>query len=82
MTVKEVKYPFVECTTLADDMKMKGWSWQTEWHYVNTPWISESGKDLTDYPDIDGLDPQNLTLSTEDLISWLKYSKGYNESFT
>lgn len=27
LTVKESNYPFVECTTLADDIRMRGGSW-------------------------------------------------------
>jgi hypothetical protein len=78
ITVKEDKHMFVECTTAADDMKMKGWSWQTEWHYVNTPYVSDANKDISDFPSFDGYDSQNLTLVVEDLISWLKYSAGYD----
>jgi len=28
LTVKEGDYPFVECATLADDIRMKGGQWQ------------------------------------------------------
>lgn len=41
LTVKEDHYPFVECTTLADDMRYSGWSWESLWHYVDTPYLDE-----------------------------------------
>jgi hypothetical protein len=28
LTIKESNYPFVECATLADDIRMKGGQWQ------------------------------------------------------
>ena len=49
-TEKESEYPFVECATLADDIKYKGGGWQSEWHFIDTPWFSE-GKNISDYPD-------------------------------
>ena len=39
ITYKEDKHPFVECTTLADDIKYHGGSWQKEWHYIDQPWL-------------------------------------------
>lgn len=63
-------------------MRERGWSWQTEWHYVNTPYLDEVDKEISDYPDYKDNTPQNLTLVISDLVSWLKGSKGYNNSYT
>ena len=35
---KEGDYPFVECATLADDIKYTGGGWQSDWHFVDNPW--------------------------------------------
>lgn len=42
--VKESSYPFVECATLADDIKRTGGGWQSDWHFVDTPFLDEGGK--------------------------------------
>lgn len=36
---KEKSYPFVECATLADDIKYIGGGWQSDWHFVDLPWF-------------------------------------------
>ena len=36
---KEDQYPFVECATLADDIKYIGGSWQSDWHFTDIPWF-------------------------------------------
>ena len=41
---KEDKYPFVECTTWADDTRRDGGGWQSTWHYVGIPLVGEEGK--------------------------------------
>ena len=74
-------YPFVECTTLADDMKYSGWSWQSNWHYVDTPFLDEGDK-ASDFPDYGGYTTQNITLVMSDLVDWLKGSAGYQNSVT
>lgn len=39
MTNLEDRYPFVECATFADEIKAKGGSWQSGWHFVDTPYL-------------------------------------------
>jgi len=48
-TEKEGDHPMVECSTFADDVKWKGQSYQSTWHYVNVP-LYESRKDRRRYP--------------------------------
>lgn len=39
MVTSEGAYPFVECATFADEIKAKGGSWQSGWHFVDTPYL-------------------------------------------
>ena len=68
-------YPFVECTTLADDMKYNGWSWQSDWHYDDIPFLDEGGS-ISDYPKY-VFNVNNITLDIESMIDWLKGKSGY-----
>ena len=49
MIVSEGSYPFVECATFADEIKGKNGTWQSNWHFVDTPYLDQ-GDDLSDYP--------------------------------
>jgi hypothetical protein len=48
LTYKEGNYTFVECVTLADDIKYHGGGWQSSWHFVDTPYLDEGGS-IDDY---------------------------------
>lgn len=50
ITESEGDHPFVECATFADEIKGEGYSWQSEWHYDNQPYMIEGGSP-SDYPD-------------------------------
>lgn len=53
----EGSHPFTECATFADDCKGKGYSFQSNWHYINLPYLDEAGTTLDDFdfvqPDVD-----------------------------
>ncbi len=49
MTHLEGEYPFVECSTFADEIKGKGGYWQSGWHFIDTPLLDEGGS-VNDYP--------------------------------
>ena len=44
----EGDHSFVECATYGDDMKGKGGSYQSGWHFIDTPYLDEGG-DISDY---------------------------------
>jgi hypothetical protein len=46
----EGDHPFVECVTFADDIKYKGGSYQSGWHFIDTPFLDEGG-DISDFPE-------------------------------
>ena len=39
LTKKEGKHPMVECAIFADDIKYKGGLYQSQWHYVDQPYL-------------------------------------------
>lgn len=49
MTSLEGDYPFVECSTFADEIKSKGGSYQADWHFIDNPFLDEGGS-IDDYP--------------------------------
>jgi len=55
--VEEGDHPFTECATFADNIKSKGYSFQSDWHFINIPYLDEEGTKLDDFdftiPDVD-----------------------------
>ena len=45
----EDQHPFTECATFADDVKGKGYSFQSNWHFINLPYLDEPGTTLDDF---------------------------------
>lgn len=43
LTKLENKQPFVECAVFADDIKFKGGSYQSPWHFFDKPLLDEGG---------------------------------------
>ncbi len=72
----------MECVTLADDMKYNGWSWQSDWHYVDTPYLDEGGS-ISDYPKYSGINlDTNITKVMSDIVNWLKNTGDYKTTKT
>ena len=67
LTAGEADHPFVECATFADDIKYHGGAWQSDYHFVDNPFIEE-GK-TTDYTI--AISPHNLTYGIESIVQWL-----------
>lgn len=38
-TIGERDHAFVECSTWADDVKARGGSFQSNWHFIDTPFL-------------------------------------------
>lgn len=49
-SLKERRYPFVECATLADDIKYRGGGWQSDWHFIDQSWFDD-GLKPEDFPE-------------------------------
>ena len=69
-------HPFVECATMADGIKSMGGSYQSTWHYVDTPYVDTPGKTIDDYPNFVP-DVYDNTMALNGLIAWLKHDEGY-----
>ena len=67
LTAGEGNYPYVECATFADDIKYHGGAWQSDFHFVDNPYIAE-GK-ASDYSIVNA--KHNLTYGVEMIIQWL-----------
>jgi len=74
LTKKEDKYPFVECSTLADDIRMAGGQYQEGWHFVDNPFV-DSGS-ISDYPKFKFSD-KNITRVIPELVNWLTNTGDY-----
>jgi len=72
----EDKYPFVECAPFADTIKGQGYSYQKEWHFVNTPYLDDS-QDISKY-NFQDYRAQNITVVISDIINWLSHNKESN----
>ena len=57
--IEEGSHPFTECATFADDIKHKGYSFQSDWHFINLPYFDEGGS-AEDYPDFHMKDTDNF----------------------
>ena len=78
-TTHEKNHAFVETATFADDLKYHGEMWQSDFHFLNTPWI-ETGSE-SDY-DVKS-STRNITTGMADIRDWIsgKNGEGYKESY-
>jgi hypothetical protein len=76
----EKDHPFVECAPFADTVKGQGYSFQSDWHYVNNPYLDQD-QNIADY-NFTEYSPLNVSSVITDLIDWLGESDGYQQSST
>ena len=71
LTSDEGNHPFSECATFADNIKGQGYSFQSDWHFINTPYLDEPDTSLSDFsfswPDVNVV---------EALIAFRRFLKG------
>lgn len=79
LTHLERDHPFVECATFADEIKAHGGSYQSNWHFIDTPYLDEGGR-VEDFPDFK-YDEKNIGEVIPAIINWLKGTAGYKNSF-
>jgi len=77
-TKLEGKHPFVECVTYADEMKSKGGSYQSGWHFIDTPYLDNS-QDINDYKF--KADSHNITEALHSLTDWFNRDGDYKSSY-
>jgi len=74
-TTSEKDHPFVECVTFADNIKSKGGNYQSNWHFVDTPFYDGQGSfNITE-------DPHNATDAISNIVSWIKKDGDYQNSY-
>lgn len=77
-TTKEDKHPFVECVTFADDIKYKGGSYQSGWHFIDNPYLDQGGSiDDFDFK----ADEHNATEAISALVDWFNQKGDYKNSY-
>jgi len=79
-TEGEDKHPFVECATMADDIKYKGGGYQSGWHYVDTPYVDTPGKTIKDYPTFVP-DTHDNTQAINGILAWMRKDAGYQDNY-
>ena len=69
--VQERDHPFTECAPFADHVKGMGFIFQSDWHFINLPYLDEPGTTLDDF---------NFTQPDKDIVGALtdftKFLKG------
>lgn len=78
-TVAEGDHPFVECATFGDLIKRIGGGWQSDWHFVDIPFLDEGGS-LADFPDFK-LAANNLTGAMHGIVDWFNQENDYKNQF-
>ena len=62
LVYREADYPYIECSTFADDIKGEGYSFQSDWHFIDQPYLDEAGTSLDDF---------DFTQPSEDVVGAL-----------
>ena len=70
LTSDEGDHPFTECATFADNIKGQGYSFQSDWHFIDQPYFADGGS-FEDYPDFHMSDTDVLD-ALADLTAFLK----------
>ena len=77
-TKLEDHHPMVECVTFADEIKSKGGSYQSGWHFIDTPYLDQGGK-ISDFNFT--MDEHNITEAISAISDWVNKAEGYKDSF-
>lgn len=76
----ENNYPFVECAPFADTVKGQGYSFQSDWHYVDNVYLDQD-QNINDY-NFTETSAMNVSSTIVDIISWLGNENGYEKTAT
>jgi len=63
--------PFTECATWADDIKAKGYDFQSPWHFINTPYFDDDDTSASDFPEF-VMPDEDIVKCLTDLTKFLK----------
>jgi len=79
MTNLEGAHPFVECSTFADEIKSRGGTWQSGWHFVDLPYLDQGGS-INDYPGF-VFDEESVDKVIPAITDWLTGTGNYKNTF-
>lgn len=71
--------PFTECATWADDIKGKGYDFQSPWHFINTPYYDEEDTSESDFPEF-SMPEEDIVHALSDLSKFLKGEMSTSEA--
>jgi len=77
-TIKEGRWPLVECVCYADDIKYRGGVYQSYWHFLNIPYFDKGGG-LEDYKF--NAPKHNIIEAIEGVTKWLNREDGYDQTY-
>eukprot|EP00347_Sterkiella_histriomuscorum_P011266 403373110 len=80
LTDAEQNYTFVESSSFADLIKYSGGAFQSDWHFVNIPFVDQPNKTLSNYP-LFRVRKENVTEAIIGLVNWLQNKEGYQNHF-
>eukprot|EP00347_Sterkiella_histriomuscorum_P013511 403364437 len=80
LTDAEQNYTFVESSSFADLIKYNGGAFQSDWHFVNIPFVDQPNKTLSNYP-LFRVRKENVTEAIIGLVYWLQNKEGYQNHF-
>jgi hypothetical protein len=69
----------VECVTFADDIKYKGGSYQSSWHFIDQPYLDDGGTEA-DYPEFIP-DTHNVTEAISAITNWINKENDYMSTY-
>jgi hypothetical protein len=75
----EGSHPFVECVTFADDIKYKGGGYQSNWHFIDTPFLDQGG-DISDFPDFKQ-DEHTVVEAINGIVDWMNKENEYISNY-
>ena len=75
----EGSHAFVECATYADDVKAHGGAFQSNWHFIDTPFLDEGGK-ISDFPFV--FDQHHIVEAMTGIKQMLTRASGYQNTYT
>lgn len=68
ITTSENLHPLTECAAFADEIKAKGYSFQSNWHFVDQPYLDKGGS-LSDFSFVP--DTVQVVDALQNLSDWL-----------
>jgi hypothetical protein len=63
---------------LADDIKRTGGGYQSDWHFIDNPYV-DNGKNANDYPFV--IPAHDIIEAISNIMDWLRETNNYQSNF-